>query len=74
MHTYRDAISGVRSVWILYPGTETRFYSATSAAVSSSADALPPILDGVGAIPLQPIADSRGALKIVMGCLLGRSS
>lgn len=74
MHTYHDAISGVRSVWILYPGTETRFYSATPAAVSSSADALPPILDGVGAIPLQPVADSRGALKIVMGCLLGRSS
>ncbi len=29
MHTYRDAIPDARSVWILYPGTETRFFDDT---------------------------------------------
>ena len=27
MHTYRDAIQGARSVWILYPGSEFRFFT-----------------------------------------------
>ena len=54
MHTYRDAIPCARSVWILYPGTETRFYNAAPASANSSADPLPHILDGVGAVPLQP--------------------
>jgi predicted component of viral defense system (DUF524 family) len=26
MHAYRDAIPRARSVWILYPGSQARFY------------------------------------------------
>jgi predicted component of viral defense system (DUF524 family) len=48
MHTYRDAIPRARSVWVLYPGTQERFFSAGGE------------LDGVGAIPLLPVSD--GAL------------
>ena len=32
MHTYRDAICGARSVWILYPGSEFRFFDASGGA------------------------------------------
>ncbi|MCE5192124.1 MAG: hypothetical protein LLG08_10265 [Actinomycetia bacterium] len=47
MHAYKDALGSegarVATVWVLYPGTETRFYEAQDGA-----------MEGVGAIPLQP--------------------
>lgn len=46
MHTYRDAIPQARSVWIVYPGSEERFFS-----VRPDADG---IFDGVGALPARP--------------------
>lgn len=49
MHTYRDAIPNARSVWILYPGTERRWYSADQQGLDGR-------LDGVGAIPMSPSA------------------
>lgn len=70
MHTYRDAIAGARSVWILYPGTETRFYNATPASANSSADPLPFIFDGVGAVPLQPGESTCDDLMLVLRRLL----
>ncbi len=45
MHTYRDALVAARSVWILYPGTVTRFYACDPARSAH---------DGVGAIALSP--------------------
>lgn len=52
MHTYRDAIPEARSVWILYPGDEFRFFDASGgAAPSDSPEDLPASVDGVGAIP-----------------------
>lgn len=61
MHTYRDAIPAARSVWILYPGTEFRFFDASGGQQpSDSPDDLPDKLEGVGAIPFAttPQADS----------------
>ncbi len=53
MHTYRDAIAAARTVWILYPGTEVRFFDEVRGQVDRvhelGADAT-----GVGAIALQP--------------------
>jgi predicted component of viral defense system (DUF524 family) len=70
MHTYRDAIRETRSVWILYPGDAFRFYSREPLAVVPSTP-LPHLLNGVGAIPLQP--DSEHAeLQIAVRRLLGQ--
>lgn len=52
MHTYRDAIPEARSVWILYPGSEFRFFNASGGQrPSESPDELPDAVKGVGAIP-----------------------
>jgi len=53
MHAYRDAIETARSVWILYPGSEFRFFQASGGPVES-VDALKMPVQGVGAIPLRP--------------------
>lgn len=50
MHTYRDAIPSARSAWIIYPGTEERFFAAYIGAEC----------DGVGGIPGVP-----GALEAI---------
>lgn len=51
MHTYRDAIHNVKSVWILYPGDEFKFFSEEKGRVESidefEGDS------GVGAVPMQ---------------------
>ena len=60
MHAYRDAIPEARSVWILYPGGEFRFYGVTGGRgldggrVVSSAEGLPGEVEGVGAVPVGP--------------------
>jgi predicted component of viral defense system (DUF524 family) len=69
MHAYRDAIISARSVWILYPGTETRFFSEAEGVVDHP-NSLPNTLEGVGAIPLIPGGDSRTALRAVLARLL----
>ncbi|MDE2662054.1 MAG: DUF2357 domain-containing protein [Gemmatimonadota bacterium] len=75
MHTYRDAIHDARSVWILYPGSEFRFFEAPqcsggregggvsgSAAVAAGPRQLPDSIQGVGAIPFAPrVDDTSGA-------------
>jgi predicted component of viral defense system (DUF524 family) len=43
MHAYRDALDGVRSVRVLYPGTTPEYWPITAGGI-----------DGVGAIPLRP--------------------
>jgi uncharacterized protein DUF2357/PD-(D/E)XK nuclease superfamily protein len=49
MHTYRDAIDGARSVWVLYPGgsSESSFYADPEAGGM-------PGPCGIGAVPLRP--------------------
>ncbi len=60
MHAYRDAIPDARSVWILYPGGEFRFFGVADGGdlsgrgAASSPDELPGEVEGVGAIPVGP--------------------
>lgn len=82
MHTYRDAIPAARSVWVLNPGggDAVRFFRApvqvsgrrTNDDVPSPTNAG---MDGVGAIPLRPVADGGaedgGGLRDLMEQLLG---
>jgi uncharacterized protein len=70
MHTYRDAIVNARSVWILYPGTEFSFHSALGGAQVKSAESLPAMVNGVGAIPLRPDEGRHKALDQVIATLL----
>ena len=66
MHAYRDAIPDARSVWILYPGGEFRFFGVPGGGglsgdrVVSSAEGLPEEFEGVGAIPVAPVVGGEG--------------
>lgn len=66
MHAYRDAIPEARSVWILYPGGEYRFFGVPGGGgrdggrVVSSAKGLPGRIEGVGAIPVAPLVGGEG--------------
>ena len=68
MHAYRDAIPDARSVWILYPGGEFRFFGTPNNGALSgqqvipSPAKLPEELQGVGAIPASPVLADRRAL------------
>lgn len=53
MHTYRDAIACARSVWILYPGSEFRFFDEVHGCIEN-VEAVSQSASGVGAIPLRP--------------------
>ena len=65
MHAYRDAIPDARSVWILYPGGEFRFFGVpgsrgqSGSQAVSSLEGLPDELEGVGAIPLGPVVGDK---------------
>ena len=89
MHAYRDAIPEARSVWILYPGGEFRFFGrpgrgqAGKKAISSP-EGLPEEVQGVGAVPLAPVvgdgaggrgngATSDGPLQVTLRRMLGRN-
>ena len=67
MHAYRDAIPDARSVWILYPGGEFRFFGVPGGGgragdrTVSSADGMPEEFEGVGAIPLAPGVGGEGS-------------
>jgi predicted component of viral defense system (DUF524 family) len=69
MHTYRDAIPAARSVWILYPGTDFRFFARAPGPVATEAAQVPMSPDGVGAIPLSPT----GSRVALMGSSRGLS-
>lgn len=72
MHTYRDAIPEARSVWILYPGSEVRFFGIGLERWDGNRP-LPERLEGVGAIPLVPGQDPLNGLRQVLGTLFGRN-
>ena len=66
MHAYRDATTDARSVWILYPGGQFRFFAVPGSGVPaghpavSSPEGLPEELKGVGAIPVAPVVGGEG--------------
>ena len=66
MHAYRDAIPDARSVWILYPGGEFRFFGVpgggglAAGRVACSPEGLPGEVEGVGAVPVGPGVGGEG--------------
>ena len=66
MHAYRDAIPDARSVWILYPGGEFRFFGVPGGGglaggrVACSPEGLAGEVEGVGAIPVGPGVGGEG--------------
>lgn len=52
MHTYRDAISGLRTAFVVYPGSEFVFFERGGDRRTRPEDVV--IADGVGALPLRP--------------------
>ena len=69
MHTYRDALVNARSVWILYPGTEFSFFSASDSSSYREPAGFSEVPDGVGAIPLRPADPDQRALDAVLGAM-----
>lgn len=53
MHTYRDAIHGMRTAFVVYPGSEFVFFERSGIRRCDPA-AVPSNADGVGAVPLRP--------------------
>ena len=66
MHAYRDAIPDARSVWILYPGGQFRFFGVPGGGglagdrVVASAEGWPEEFEGVGAVPVAPVVGGEG--------------
>jgi predicted component of viral defense system (DUF524 family) len=70
MHAYRDAIADAQSAWILYPGSELRFFGTSGVSAERAEDLPPPPIAGVGAIPLVPGHEDRSALEQALSRLL----
>ena len=69
MHTYQDAISSVRTAFVVYPGSEFVFFERRGSRQTRPADVVNP--DGVGALPLRPAdhdpaASLRGVLRALI--------
>jgi hypothetical protein len=58
MHTYRDALKGVRAAVAVYPGNETVFYDKASGLSNAIKleDLLMSDVSGIGALPMRPVA------------------
>jgi predicted component of viral defense system (DUF524 family) len=70
MHTYRDALRGTVSVWVLYPGYTSCFFSISGQRLDLPADTLPDMVAGVGAIELRPEAEGAETLRRVLKQIL----
>ncbi len=69
MHTYRDAISGLKTAFVVYPGTDFVFFERTGDRRTRPADIVN--ADGVGAVPLRPTErDPVSSLDGLLGVLL----
>ncbi|MCA9688119.1 MAG: DUF2357 domain-containing protein [Myxococcales bacterium] len=64
MHTYRDAIARARTVWILYPGTEVRFYDER-AGLLNDVEEISIGASGVGGLPLLPGSPGSAITRLV---------
>ncbi len=71
LHTYRDAVPSARSVWVLYPGSETRFFRQNGAVVTATSQLPLDALSGVGAVPLYPAPGEHTELRRLLGAMLG---
>jgi predicted component of viral defense system (DUF524 family) len=69
MHTYLDAIPQARSAWIIYPGSELRFFGREHTIITTG-QRLPQVIHGVGAIPLKPGGEEQRELTSVLGSIL----
>ena len=68
MHTYRDAITDMRSAFVVYPGTQFVFFERSGAKRSTPTAVA--MTDGVGAVPLRPVdADPAADLRKLLGVL-----
>lgn len=54
MHAYRDAIVDTRTVWILYPGTQSELFTTEKGRIDLATDCCILGCEGVGAISLMP--------------------
>jgi hypothetical protein len=69
MHTYRDAITGLHTAFVVYPGSEFVFFDRSRVKHTTPAGLGAP--DGVGAIPLWPAnPDPAVQLEAVLQALL----
>lgn len=69
MHTYRDAIAGLKTAFVVYPGDEFVFFERFGTKCASPEDVTS--VDGVGAVPLRPPdTDPAVALRGVLYVLL----
>ena len=69
MHTYRDAITGLKTAFVVYPGTEFVFFERHGIRREEPAELVR--ADGVGAVPLRPAdANPAAALREVLRVLL----
>ena len=69
MHTYRDAITGLNTAFVVYPGSEFVFFDRSGTKYVTPVALGTP--DGVGAIPLRPAdPDPAGQLEAVLQALL----
>jgi uncharacterized protein len=70
MHTYRDAITGLKAAFIVYPGTEFVFFERSGNKREQPSAVT--LADGVGAVPLRPAdADPPAHLRELLSVLLG---
>jgi len=70
MHTYRDALRQVKSVWIAFPGSEFGFFAASDQPkLIQQVGELGNEIDGVGAIPTKPGEDAATLDSIVAALL-----
>lgn len=69
MHAYRDAINGLHTATVVYPGTEFVFFQRNGLKQDDPLGIV--ICDGVGAVPLRPTAaDPTYHLKAMLSALL----
>ena len=69
MHTYRDAITSVKSAFVVYPGSEFVFFDRSG--VRSEEPSAMHLPDGVGAVPLRPAdADPAAVLRDTVRALV----
>lgn len=78
MHAYKDALGArrdqnrqkVRSVWVLYPGDDTAFFSETRGRTRDVPDRREDLV-GVGALPVQPGRESSELRRALRAMLRG---
>lgn len=69
MHTYRDAIRGLKTAFVVYPGSQFRFFDRQADLAVDPQHLVS--ADGVGAIPLRPgPADAAATLRATIQRLI----